>query len=175
MQTLNECELVAVQIVSGYAEPELASIGENLKRLRGGEDQKVVAQRMGIPQARLSNWEKDRYRTVSVRTLLWLAKGYRCGVEQLVQGLDAEYDASRDLLGQGSLVQRSATHPPVAERDADVPASARERIAKLQQELAAYKARLKETEAVAARLVHIAAGSKARKATGTTPGPRRRR
>jgi len=137
--------------VSGYADSRLASIGENLKRIRGDEDQKAVAKRMGIPQARLSNWEKNRYRTVSVRTLLWLAKGYRCGVEQLVQGLDAEYDAGRDLLGQGRTVE-SSPH----QGGADVPASARVR--ELQDRVDAYEAVLARVRLVVGELTAAIGG-----------------
>lgn len=161
-------------IPNGYA--LAVSLAKNLRRLRRAADirQEDLGQMLGVGQAAVSRWELGK--TQPDATMLpKIAAAVRASLDQLLQGEAAEYDASRDLLGHGTPVQPSATHSQVAERDADVPASARERIAQLQQEVADYKARLKETEGMAARLVHIAAGSKSRKATGTTPGPRRRR
>jgi transcriptional regulator with XRE-family HTH domain len=91
--TLRRLLPLAAQIVPDYALYTVVSIGSNLKRIRGEEDQRVIAQRMGVPQARLSNWEKDRYGTLTAHTLLWLAKGYRCRVDDILRGVDADYDA----------------------------------------------------------------------------------
>lgn len=143
----------------GYALPKVASLGENLKRIRGDEDQKIVAKRMGVAQTRLSNWEKNRYKTVSVRTLLWLAKAYRCRVEDLVEGLDAEYDAGRDL-SRHAVEYKSAPSQEVA----DVPASARVR--ELQDRLAHYDQLVPEIETILGKLVRLAAGPKVRPARG---------
>lgn len=93
--TLTRLDSIAVGIVSGYAHGGVATLGENLKQMRGTRDQGEIAEKMSVPQGRLSNWENDRYQTVTVKTLLWLAWGYGCSVEDLVIGLDDRYDALR--------------------------------------------------------------------------------
>lgn len=58
---------------------------------------------------------------------------------------------------------------------ADVPASDRKQLDKLERENAALKARLSETKDIARRLAHLAAGEKVPAAPRTATGPRKRR
>lgn len=150
------------------------TLGENIRDARtaaGIKTQGAFAKMLGVPQPQVSDWENNRYQKIELKNLLKIAASIPCTVETLVQGVDAQYDASRDLLEQGR-TGHSGSLPRQGE--SDVPASARKRIAELESEVAQYKARLEEAKGIAARLVHIAAG-KTRTATGTTPGPRGRR
>ncbi len=86
-------EGLAPYIVRNYPDV-MATVGENLRRLReaSGHDQKAIAAEMGVPQSQLSNWENDRYQTLDMRTLLRLAKAYDATVDDLLTGVDEEYE-----------------------------------------------------------------------------------
>lgn len=89
-----------------YAEP--VSVGDNVKRLRqaaGMATQGALAERMGVPQSRVSDLENDRYSLPETRTLMLAATAIGCRVDDLLAGVDPEYDASKNalkiLLGTG--------------------------------------------------------------------------
>ena len=90
-------EKLAPDIVQNYAQAVQSTVGQNLKRIREGRDidQKDIATEMGVPQSQLSNWENDRYQSIDTRTLIRLAKAYDCTVEELLAGVDTDYDRLR--------------------------------------------------------------------------------
>ena len=71
------------------------SLGKNIKRLRtvsGIQTQKAFAQLLGVPQAQVSDWENDRYGVLGVSSLIKLAKAFHCSVDDLLAGVDPDYD-----------------------------------------------------------------------------------
>lgn len=73
----------------------LPTIGENIRRLRhaaGFKRQGDFAERVGVPQSRVSDWENDRYETIDTRSLVKLAKILSVPVDELLRGVDADYD-----------------------------------------------------------------------------------
>lgn len=105
------------------------SVGRNIKRLRfaaGIQTQKELAALLGVPQPQVSDWENDRYSVVETATLLKIAKGLRCSVDQLIAGLDPEYDRVREASAAGEVelgrvdfsVERPTEIPVVTEGDA---------------------------------------------------------
>ena len=104
------------------------SLGQNIKRLRweaGLQTQKALADLLGVPQPQVSDWENDRYAVLETLTLVKIAKGLRCSVDQLLAGVDPDYDRVRDAGGvTGSELSRAdfsvealAGIPVVAEGD----------------------------------------------------------
>lgn len=78
------------------------SLGQNIKRLRweaGLRTQKELADLLGVPQPQVSDWENDRYAVLETLTLVKIAKGLRCSVDQLLAGVDADYDRIRQDAG----------------------------------------------------------------------------
>ena len=75
------------------------SFGSNIKRLRsaaGVRTQRELADRLGVPQPQVSDWENDRHTILETGTLLRLAKALRCSVDQLLTGVDPDYDRVRE-------------------------------------------------------------------------------
>lgn len=72
----------------------VATFGENVRRLREerGFKQGVLAERLGVGQGQLSNWESDRFGLPETATVLKIAKALQCSVEELLQGVDPAYD-----------------------------------------------------------------------------------
>ena len=71
------------------------SLGKRIRRLRsavGRRTQKELAELLGVPQAQLADWEYDRYAVISVRNLIKLAKVFHCSVDELLAGVDPDYD-----------------------------------------------------------------------------------
>ena len=71
------------------------TLGRNIKRLRmvaGIRTQKAFGELLGVPQAQVSDWENDRYSVLEVSSLIKLAKALRCSVDDLLAGVDPEYD-----------------------------------------------------------------------------------
>src|SRR5262245_40511997 len=83
---------IAAEIAHNYALP-VSTLGKTLQRIREsrGEEQQDVAQRMGVKYNQLSNWENDRYSNIQLKTLLALAFGYRCTVDELIAGFHPKY------------------------------------------------------------------------------------
>ena len=103
------------------------SLGQNIKRLRweaGLHTQKALADLLGVPQPQVSDWENDRYAVLETLTLVKIAKGLRCSVDQLLAGVDPDYDrvrgagAGAEALRVGSAVDPSAEIPVITEGDA---------------------------------------------------------
>ena len=75
------------------------SLGQNIKRLRtaaGISTQRALADRLHVPQPQVSDWENDRYGTLETQTLMKLAKVLRCTIDQLLDGVDPDYDQVRE-------------------------------------------------------------------------------
>ena len=75
------------------------SLGQNIKRLRweaGLQTQKALADLLGVPQPQVSDWENDRYAVLETLTLVKIAKGLRCSVDELLAGVDPDYDRIRE-------------------------------------------------------------------------------
>ena len=91
------------------------SVGGNIKRLRlaaGICTLRAFAERLGVLDAQLSDWENDRYVLLRVPTLVRIAKVIRCSVDDLLVGVDPEYDRARRV------VRLASAMPVVAEGEA---------------------------------------------------------
>lgn len=76
------------------------TIGENIRRLRlraGFRTSKALAQAIGVPPPRMSDWENDRYALPDTDSLIKIAKGLRCSVDELLRGVDPGYDAAAGM------------------------------------------------------------------------------
>ena len=95
-----------------YGQP--VSLGQNVKRLRaaaGIPTQRALADRLHVPQPQVSDWENDRYGILETLTLIKLAKVLRCSIDDLLEGVDPDYDVIRRAR---AAARRSA--PPPATR-----------------------------------------------------------
>ncbi len=81
----------------GYFGLHLVSLGTNIKRLRtvAGFRQAELAHLVGISPSQLSEWETDRYVFPRISSLVRLAKTLHCSVEDLLAGVDPDYDRIR--------------------------------------------------------------------------------
>lgn len=91
--------VIARNHVRSYARP-VATVGENIKRMRkkSGIQQGELAERIGVSQSVLSSWETDRYALPETASLLKLAKALECSVDDLLAGVDEQYDRTRASL-----------------------------------------------------------------------------
>ena len=92
----------------------LVSLGQNVKRLRvaaGIPTQRALADRLHVPQPQVSDWENDRYGILETLTLIRLAKVLRCSIDDLLEGVDPDYDVIRRAR---AAARRSAPPPPRA-------------------------------------------------------------
>ena len=105
------------------------SLGQNIRRLRwssGLRTQRALADLLGVPQPQVSDWENDRYAVLETKTLVRIAKGLRCSVDQLLVGVDPDYDRVREVDREPDAepahvdfaVETPADIPVVAEGDA---------------------------------------------------------
>jgi transcriptional regulator with XRE-family HTH domain len=85
----------------------LVGLGDNIKALRvaaGQENAAAFARSINVTPATLNDWETGRYENLRLDSLLRIAKGLGCAVEELLQGVDPAYDkiiaTRRDLVGQ---------------------------------------------------------------------------
>ena len=92
----------------------IVSLGQNIKRLRweaGLQTQKALADLLGVPQPQVSDWENDRYAVLETLTLVKIAKGLRCSVDQLLAGIDADYDRVRETAVAAGLEPANVDSP----------------------------------------------------------------
>lgn len=83
----------------GYVFGSVATFGENLQRLRkraGFSTAKRLADALEMTQPQLSKIEKDLQGLPTGTTLLALAKAIRFSIDELLEGVDADYDAVLD-------------------------------------------------------------------------------
>lgn len=173
-------KLLNVTPIGVYALP-VATLGENISRLRQREGfaltRRKFAKKIGTEYQSVYDWESDRRKSVDLMTLFRLAKGLEVTIEDLVAGLDGEYDRlRRDLIGHSAGTGSAAS----TGGDADVPASDRDR-AEARRIEAEYREIVAATEEVAHRLFNIATehrerfGGKARTPGKAPSGVRRGR
>jgi transcriptional regulator with XRE-family HTH domain len=74
------------------------SFGENLKRIRKRSKlkSKDIAERVDVARSVVSGWENDRRGLPETPTLFKLAKALECSIEELLHGVDAEYEAAAE-------------------------------------------------------------------------------
>lgn len=126
------------------------SLGQNIKRLRerpGFErTRRELARSMGTEYQSLYDWETDRRKTVDSATLLKLARALQVTVEQLLDGVDDDYEAiKRDLVRQ-SRDQQSVVPQDVG--DTDESATTRLELQRLTELVARYEKEAREVRSV---------------------------
>lgn len=148
-------------------------LGDNIRALRtmaGKTNAAEFARAIKVSPGTLGDWEKGRYTNLRLDSLLKLAKELKCSIEDLIGGVDADYDkVSSDLIRQGSEVQGALT------KGESIESTAARHIASLERELAECKTRLRQMQDAARSFARVVAGGEGDAATGTTPRPRRRR
>jgi transcriptional regulator with XRE-family HTH domain len=82
------------------------SFGENLKRLRKARSlkSKDLAARAKVARSVWSGWENDRRGLPETPTLLKVAKALRCSIDELLTGVDPDYDAVVGHAGKAAAV-----------------------------------------------------------------------
>lgn len=71
------------------------TIGENIKALReaaGFAQQNEFATALGVPQSRVSDWERDRYALPDTASLIKIAKVVGRSINTILRGIDKNYD-----------------------------------------------------------------------------------
>ena len=63
-----------------------------MRAVTGLRTQKELADLLGVPQPQVSDWENDRYSSLEISSLVKIAKVFRCSVDALLAGIDADYD-----------------------------------------------------------------------------------
>ena len=99
------------------------SVGKNIRRLRmvaGLPTQKAFAKLLGVQQSLVSDWEHDRYGVLSISSLIKLAKVLDCSVDQLLAGVDPDYDRIREDWAVAAVSARTLPDIPVV-AEGDVP------------------------------------------------------
>ena len=92
-----------------------ATVGRNIRRLRtqaGIPTQGAFARLLSAPQSQVSDWEGDRYSVLETSTLVRIAKALRCSVDDLLAGVDPDYDPFRGVESMPTVI------PTVLEGDA---------------------------------------------------------
>jgi len=87
----------------GALEDNRPTFGANLSRLmkRSGVRATDVAADLGVVKSAVSGWRHDKVELPNTLTLLRLAKSVRCTVDELLAGLDQDYETvKRDLIRQ---------------------------------------------------------------------------
>lgn len=152
-----------------------SSLAKNIRRLRRQADltQAALGDRLGVGQGAVSKWESGETEP-DASALPQLALIVGALLDDVLEGVDPQYDSRRDLLRQAR-DQRLGSH---LGGPTDVPASAeRARLRELEQqaaELAALKARFSEVQDVARRLFAIAVAGEEGRATARPAASRRR-
>jgi transcriptional regulator with XRE-family HTH domain len=162
---------VEVGIVNSYTQLALRTIGGNLRAIRGDRDQKAIASRIGVSQTRLSNWERDRYKTLTLRSLIMLAHGYECSIEQIVQGVGGyreivRHNGDQDQASGSPLRVGDPTHESVATRM---------ELTRLRRLVASYETEAREMRTATDAIVKVALRLAALQATAAGQSHRRRR
>lgn len=160
----------------GYALP-VPTLGENIRTLRdrAGLKQRELAERIGVTQGQLSNWETDRYDQLEVSNLLRIAKGLGISVNALLAGTDEGYDELLnriDLIDHGG-VPRSTLTQAMGVTDGG-PAD-RARIQQLEQREEELQALVDQVQDVASKLVRLVALPAKSRSTRKPERPRGKR
>jgi transcriptional regulator with XRE-family HTH domain len=121
------------------------TLGENIERLRveGGHGNAAeFARRIGVSPGTLGDWEKGRYKNLRLDNLLLLAKNIPCTMDELVIGIDPDYEAWLATQADSVWKKRAA-------REAAYMAATREALAHKVGEIAGH---LGELTAIISRL-----------------------
>lgn len=151
------------------------TLGRNLKHFRGkAVTQAELAEAIQASQSDVSKWELDKA-TPPVLTLIRIAKILGCAVEDLLRGVDTEYDEIvirlRDLAGH------SGKGESVLHRGGPV-GSASSRVQQLEQELRARDRLISQAEATTRKTLLILTATEKDRRTGadkSQPGGARRK
>ncbi len=87
---------IARSSFGAYSQVAVSILGKNIERLRlagGHENAAAFARAIGITSATLNDWESGRYTNLRLDSLLRIARGVPCTVDDLLIGVDAAYDA----------------------------------------------------------------------------------
>lgn len=131
-----------------------ATVGGNIRRRReaaGFNTQGALARAMSVPQPQVSDWENDRYKLLDTETLMRIGKTIRASVDELLEGVDPDYDAVLYEIKGSTRTADSKPSPheqdsyvPLAERTAEVLSA----IDTLSHALAEARTRLTESDAM---------------------------
>lgn len=129
-------------------EPLVGTFGDNVRRLRQRArlNSAQLAETVGVTRPVVSKWEKNRTGLPETPTLFRIAKALRCTVEELLEGIDEEYDRIRRDLGRHDGDQESGL-PPDAGGSYDATEAG--------VELSALRARLTQYEEAASQVLAI--------------------
>lgn len=147
------------------------SLAKNIRRLRRAAEltQQQLGDRFGIGQGGVSKWETGESEP-DASELPKLALAIGASLDELLEGVTAQYDKTRDLSGH----VRTGQQTPHQGGRADVPAEARVR--ELESRLAQFERLVPEIQSVLVRLTNVAAGEEVSATRGTaTQGSSRRR
>lgn len=146
----------------------LPTIGENIVRLRkaaGFKKQGDFARKIGVPQSRVSDLEKDRYGLPDTATLIRVAKVLSCSIDRILNGVDPAYD----VVIAGDLARHASDQlsglPPAGGPNV---VAASSRLFELEQEIDRLRSALAQVENVAGDLVQIAKSAAANDRTTAT-------
>jgi transcriptional regulator with XRE-family HTH domain len=135
------------------------TVGQNLKRLRGKMTQEELAEASGVAQGDISKWEKEKA-LPTIPSVLRLAKALGCSVEQLLAGVDPEYDEI--VIGQRDLLRHSHkgdSHPHAGGLSAQsLPITTR--IQQLEQQLRERDRFIAQVEDAALKVVRLFTATK---------------
>lgn len=144
-------------LATGYLSGPVTTFGENFRRLqkRAGLTGAEAAEAIRAHESQVSQWRRDTKGLPELPTLLRIAKGLRCTVDELLQGVDPDYDAA--------LAKRDLTRPPSdqesgASDSGGSPTNEQARqLQQLREEFAAYRSAVSQLEEAAESIVALAA------------------
>jgi transcriptional regulator with XRE-family HTH domain len=148
-----------------------SSFGQNLKRLRkaSGLRANVVASRAGVTAPMMSSYENDRTGIPEVPTLFRFAKALNVSIEEILEGVDPEYDIQRDLSRQTNAQHLASLHPQPDRGANDTEVVDQAGLLSEERHVAAqqHAAALRE---IAGRLLELAAGGRPAEKTEDAEG-----
>jgi transcriptional regulator with XRE-family HTH domain len=101
-----------------YLFADVATFGSNLKRLREErtdfKTKKSLAAALGVASSVVSRWENDVTGLPETPTLLKLSKLLNCSVEELLIGIDPDYDALRATFRDRANTETAHGEPTLA-------------------------------------------------------------
>lgn len=87
------------------------TLGANIERLRvqnGHTNAAKFARQIGVSPGTLGDWEKGRYENIRLDSLLRLVKHLPCTLDELIIGVDPDYEAWLGTQADAVLKQRAA-------------------------------------------------------------------
>ena len=163
MQVIDTAGL-GVRIPRGY-NPQVTTVGDNIKRVREGLglSQVELADRMDVRQPAVWKLENQQGLPES-GTLLKVAKTLSCSVEDLLRGVDDDYDTQRNDLLRHSAAGSSGHHGG----DPDVPASVSRELADLRQRVKDQQALLDHLSGLSTQMLGLITKERSNRGTSRT-------